>query len=149
MRFINLLLITLFSIFLSTFADAQFLDPDHKSKLDNYKDCVAILYKGKMLVDDYSPKGKCKLEQGMTGALTLATVELSDDGAKPIKNIAFKIAIRNSRTNTIWMYSDETTKEVQLEDVLKKCEQNDRIIIMTVDQQYALPHPEIELLGGC
>ena len=47
------------------------------------------------------------------------------------------------------MYSEKALLEVQLEDVLKKCERGDRIIFMTVDQKYSLPHHEIELNLGC
>lgn len=115
----------------------------------NYNNCAAILYKGKMLVNEYSPKGMCMLERGMKGKLTVAAVNLSDDGAIPVKNIGFKVAIRNQRTNTLWMYSDKTEQEVQLEDILEKCEKGDRIIIMTVDRNYSLPHHEISLDGGC
>ena len=115
----------------------------------NYKECAAILYKGNLLVNEYSPRGICKLEEGMTGTLTVATVKLSDSGGIPVKNIAFKVAIKNARTNTIWMYSEKALLEVQLEDILKKCEKGDRIIFMTVDQQYSLPHHEIELNSGC
>ena len=115
----------------------------------NYKDCAAILYKGNLLVNEYSPRGKCKLEEGMSGTLTVATVNLSDGGGAPIKNIGFKVAIKNGRTHTIWMYSEKTLQEVQLEDILKKCERGDRILFMTVDQKYSLPHNEIELNSGC
>ena len=117
----------------------------------NYKECAAILYKGKLLVDEYSPKGKCKLEQGMKGTLSVATITSSDSDNTPVpaKNIAFRVAIKNGRTNTIWMYSEKNLLEVQLEDILKKCEKGDRIIFMTVDQQYSLPHHEIELNSGC
>jgi len=115
----------------------------------NYNDCAAILYKGKLLVDEYSPRGVCKLEQGMTGTLTVATVTLSDDGGAPVKNIGFKVAIKNDRTNTLWMYADKTLQEVQVEDILKKCEKGDRIIFMTVDQKFSLPHHEIDVSWGC
>lgn len=115
----------------------------------NYNDCAAIFFNGKMLADEYSPEGKCKLGEGMKGTLTVGTVQLSDGDYIPVKNIAFKAAVRNSRTNTLWMYSEETLQEVQLEDILKKCESGDRIIIMTVDQRYSLPHHEIEVAWGC
>ncbi|MCO6477682.1 MAG: hypothetical protein J5I94_13710 [Phaeodactylibacter sp.] len=115
----------------------------------NYHDCAAIFFEGEMLADEYSPEGKCKLEAGRKGTLTVATVNLSGSAVVPVENIAFKVAIKNNRTNTIWMYSEKASQEVQLEDILKKCEPGDRIIIMTVDQRYSLPHHEVEVAGGC
>lgn len=114
-----------------------------------YNNCAAILYKGKLLVDEYSPDGRCKLEEGMKGTLTVATVKLTDKGGTPMKNISFKVAIKNGRTNTLWMYSDEALESVQLEDILKKCERGDSIIFMTVNQTFSLPHHEIEFNWGC
>lgn len=115
----------------------------------NYRDCTAIFFNGKMLANEYSPEGKCKLEQGMKGALTVATVKLSGKKGSPSTNIPFRVAVKNSRTNTLWMYSETALQRVQLEDILKKCEPGDRIIILTVDQRYSLPHHEIEVAGGC
>lgn len=110
-----------------------------------YSDCAAILYKGNLLVDEYSPKGICKIEEDMKGTLTVATIKSSDDGITPFRNIAFKVAIKNDRTNTIWLYSSKAFQEVELEDILKKCEYGDRIILMPVGQRYSLPHHEIEV----
>lgn len=115
-----------------------------------YSQCAAILFDGKVLVDDYSPRGICKLETGMKGKLSVATVNLSCRGnSTPINNIGFKVAIQNERTKTMWMYSDQMYMEVPLEEVLEKCEPGDRIIILTVGQQFSLPHNEIEIMGGC
>lgn len=114
-----------------------------------YTDCAAILFNGKVLVNDYSPEGICKLEDIRHGTISVATVDLSDDSKTPIKNIGFKVAIQNHRTNTLSMYSDETFQEVRLEHIIEKCEMGDHIIIMTVDQKYSLPHHEIEIRWGC
>lgn len=118
-------------------------------KSENYKDCAAILYKGNVLVNEYSPRGFCKLETGMTGPLTVASVALDEEGATPGKNISFRVAIKNERTNTMWMFSDQVYEEVQLEDILRKIEKDDKIIIMTVDRKYSLPHHEIKVVWGC
>ncbi len=116
---------------------------------EGYNECAAIFYKGEMLVDEYSPKGKCKLEQGMKGTLSLSAVELNDQKAKPTKRLAFQVAIKNIKTNTLYMYSDEVFESVQLEDILKKCMVGDHIIFLTTDQQYNLSHHEIEIVWGC
>jgi hypothetical protein len=116
---------------------------------ETFADCAAIIYKGEMLVDEYSPRGKCKLEGGMKGIITVSAVELNEQGARPVKNIPFKIAIKDAETNTQWMFSDKTFKKVMLEDILKECNNGDKIIIITTDQKYALPHNEIEIMDGC
>ena len=117
---------------------------------NNYHDCTAILLNGKILVNEYSPRGFCKLEPKAKGTISVATVSLDDDGARPTnKKIGFRVAIRNERTNTLWMYSPEVLFEVDLKGILNRCEFNDKIIIMTVDQQYSLPHHEIEVYDGC
>ena len=85
----------------------------------------------------------------MKGAISVATVSLSEDGGTPVKNISFRVAIKNERTNTMYMYSEKTFQEVQLEDILKSCEIGDKIIIMTVDQKYSLPHHVIDVKWGC
>lgn len=119
----------------------------HKND-DQYQDCAAIIFNGEMLVDDYSPRGVCQLKHKMSGKLSVSTVELSEHGGKPKKEIGFQIAIRNTATNTLWMYSKKVIKEVMLEDVLSKCQPGDQIVFMTVDQEYALPHNEIEIDWG-
>jgi hypothetical protein len=116
---------------------------------ETFTDCAAIIYKGEMLVDEYSPRGECKLNEGMRGVITVSAVELNEEGGRPVKNIPFKIAIKNGKTNTQWMFSDKTFNKVFLEDILKECNTGDKIIIITTDQKYALPHNEIEILDGC
>ncbi|MCO6493834.1 MAG: hypothetical protein J5I98_35770 [Phaeodactylibacter sp.] len=152
MQHVHSFLCTLLFIAVSLSSGAQSLDFFINALVPpNYSECAAILYNGNILVDEYSPTGKCKLDEKSTkGVLSVATVKSSDKGcAAPARNIAFKVAIKNGRTNTIWMYSEKALWEAQLEDILKKCEPGDRIILMTVDQRYSLPHPEIELNWGC
>jgi hypothetical protein len=72
-------------------------------------------------------------------------VELSEKGGTPKKAIEFQVAIKNTMTNTLWMYSREILDEVRFEDVLAKCQKGDKIVILTVDQEYSLTHHEIEI----
>ena len=150
MQVLNYVITTLLFISISLPNGAQSFDfLSSPPSYSNYKECAAILYNGKALVEDYSPRGKCKLEEGMKGKLSVSTVELTANRTTPVKKIGFKVAIKNDRTNTLWMYSEKELMEVQLEDILKKCEKGDRIIFMTVDQKISLPHHEIEILSGC
>lgn len=133
---------------LSTNAQNRFISSLLKSEND-FTECAAIFYEDKMLVDDYSPEGKCKLEQGMRGTLKVCTVNLSENGAVATENIAFKIAIKNAKTNTLWYYSDKAVYDVKSEDILDRCRENDKIIFMIVDRKYSLPHHEMEVIFGC
>lgn len=120
--------------------------------LDNqvhmFSSCAAIFLNDEMLVEDYSPNAVCMLDEGATGILAVSVVSISTDMIVPYENIGFKVAIRNSETNTLWLFSEETFLEVDLEKVLAKCKLGDRIVLLTVDEQYSLPHNEI-FFGGC
>jgi hypothetical protein len=156
MQLLNLIFATMLFVSASVSSGAQSQSSNIFSPLiftthtpaETFNDCAAILYNDRVLVDSYSPEGKCKLEMGMKGLISVAAVHLT--GCQQVgQKIDFRVAIKNDRTNTLWMYSEETFSELLLEDVLKKCERGDRIIIMTVDQKYSLPHHEIELVWGC
>ena len=119
----------------------SFTKPDPK-----YRDCAAIFFDGKYLVDDIVPKGKYELFPNMAGPLTSASVIFTNDGTEPIKDIAFQIAIKNNRTSTIWMFTKEAVLEIYLQDIIEKCEPGDSLIIMPADQQYPLSQHEIVLI---
>ncbi len=116
---------------------------------ENYNDCAAIFYKGKMLVNEYSPKGKCKLETGMEGKLTVSAVSLSDKGAIPTTKIGFQVAIQNNRTNTLRLISQDELFEVELKTILEQCEKGDELIFLTTDKKYSLPHHRVAVIDGC
>ncbi len=152
MQTLNLIFSALLFVSTALSSGAQSLDifPDYIPAPDaNYKECAAILFDGKMLVDDYSPQGKCKVSAGTKGKLTVSEVQLGCQSAKPLKGVGFRVAIKNDRTNTLWMYSPKVLFEVNIQEVLKKCEQGDSILIMTEDQKYSLPHHVIEVDWGC
>ena len=143
-------LMTLMITFLATEAFAQPAPPSCLSaEKQPFSDCAAIFVNQDMLVDDYSPRGKCKISQDAKGTLYVSTTEFSMDLLNPMKSIAFRIAIINSSTNTIWQFSDKTYKKIELEKIIGKCQVGDDILIMTVDQEYALPHNKIEIEWGC
>lgn len=149
MKDLKLSLLLFFIIGIWGAANSQNSLPEAFAWDTDYSDCAAIIYNGKMLVDEYSPNGKCKLEQGMKGKLSLSTVQLSDKGGIPVRSLKFQIAIKNDKTNTMWMYSKGPLTEVNLEDVLKECKKDDRIIFLTTDKKIALTHHEIEIVRGC
>lgn len=108
-----------------------------------FSNCSAAFLNNKMVVDEYSTKGKSTIGTNATGTLTVCTAELSPTSAKAVDKIVFKIAIRDKDTKTLVMFSDEAFNQVNIQNVLKKCEKGDHIVLMTTDNQYALPHNEI------
>lgn len=144
------LLLTCFAFAAGLSAQASVNTPVCMSKSPApFSDCAAIFYKGQMLVNDYSPDGKCKLENNMKGRLTLSTVHLSPIGATPTKNIGFMVSIIDNETGTSWLFSDKILREVELEDILMQCRNGDKIQFLTVDKTISLPHNEIEVVWGC
>lgn len=109
----------------------------------SFNSCSAAFVGDKMVVDAYTPKGKCRLSDKTTGELTVQTVELSPTESKAIDKIDFKVAIRDKATGTLHMYSNETFRQVPVQRVLSTCKKGDQIVLLTVDKRYALPHNEI------
>lgn len=96
-----------------------------------------------MVVDQYTDLGKCVLPASAMGELTVCTANLSPTNSFPVDKIKFKIAIRDSNTKTLVMYSNETFKQVDIQKVMSKCRKGDSILLLTMDDEYALPHNEI------
>lgn len=123
--------------------------PGIKLPPTSYQNCAAILLDGKVLTKEFFQNEKARMAQGMTGKMTVASVSTTDSSVIPINNIRFQIAIKNNRTNTMWIYSKDDQMEVRLEDILEYCEQDDSIIIMPVDQRYSLSLHEMRVAVGC
>lgn len=105
--------------------------------------CSAAFINTKMVVDQYTTKGKCTVSANATGVLAIYTVELNPGKCNPKDKIDFKIAIRDKQTQTLTMYSDETFQQADIKEVLQKCDKGDKIILLTTNAKYALPHNEI------
>ena len=110
---------------------------------ESFSNCAAAFLDGKIVVDDYSPTGKCSLAADATGELTVCTANLSPTSSIPVDKIKFRIAIRDGNTKTLWMYSGDTFTKVNIRKVLDKCKKGDHIVLLTTDDEYALPHNEI------
>ena len=109
----------------------------------NNQQCAAAFLNTRMVVDEYSTKGQCRLALQSTGELTVQTVALSPTESKALEAIPFKVAIRNGETNTLTLYSSTDAVKVPVQDVLKRCRKGDSLVLMTVSDQYSLPHNEI------
>lgn len=110
---------------------------------ESFNDCAAICLNKKAIVTDYSPRGICEMELDASGKLAVYTVELTETAITPKQYIGFKIAVRDVATKTIWLFSEETYQEIEVEKVLKQCKKGDTILLLTVDKAFALPHNEI------
>jgi len=115
----------------------------HAFGQENYTNCTAAFLDNKLVVNEYSPDGKCIIDSTAQGTLTVSpatydnNVWIADDPAE------FMVAIRDKNTGTICMFSDKRYKKLEISLVLSKCRKGDRIVLMTMDNHLSLPHNEI------
>ena len=112
----------------------------------NFNSCSAAFLNNKMLVNEYSPAGKCSVSITEKGHLTVSTVELSANKSKAVDSIIFQVAIRNKETGTVMLFSNEKIRKIEIQKVLEKCKKGDHILVITLNDKYALPHNEILVL---
>lgn len=113
---------------------------------NKFTNCSAAFLNDKMIVTEYNSKGKSIVREKATGELTVCTAELGPTTNKPVEKIVFKVAIRDKDSKTLVMFSDQAFKQIAIQNILKKCKKGDAIVLMTADNQYALPHNEILVL---
>ncbi len=113
---------------------------------DSFNECSAAFLNNKMVVDEYTTQGKCTVSGSAAGVLTVNTADLTPEGGKPRDQISFRIAIRDKNTGTLVMFSGEAVKQVEIQNILKKCSKGDHIVLMTTENRYVLPHNEILVL---
>ena len=106
---------------------------------DRFVNCTAAYLDNKLVVNEYSPDGRCELNPSATGELTVQTM----NDTTPTGKINFKIAIRDGNTKTLLSISDKTYQQVDIKTLLPKCRPGDSIVLLTMDDRYALPHNEI------
>jgi hypothetical protein len=116
-----------------------------ESKAQNdFNNCTAVLLNAKLIVDEYSPSGTCRISVGAAGKITIEPVTLEEDGRTlPQGKRRFKVAIRDGNTKTLLSFSDKTYTEIAIQDLLKACKKGDFIVFMTLDRDLALPHNEV------
>jgi hypothetical protein len=108
--------------------------------------CTAAFLDGKLVVNEYSPEGKCMLDSTATGILTVSPSTYENDKWTADYEADFMVAVRDRNTGTLWMYSDKRYKKLDIAKVLAKCRKGDRIVLLTLDDLLALPHNEILIL---
>ena len=112
-----------------------------------FTDCSAALLNNIMIVDEYSPEGKCVLDSTATGTLTVCTMELwpEKEKCRPTSKLKFMVAFRDHNTKTLMMYSNKVYEEIEISKLTKACRKGYYIVLLTMKDQYALPHNEILL----
>lgn len=108
--------------------------------------CSAAFVEGKMVVNEYTPNGRCQLPAKAMGTLTVQTVALTPTDAKALGKIGFKVAIRDKASGTLRMFSGDTFRQLPVQRVLAHCRKGDRVVLLTTQKRYALPHNEILIL---
>lgn len=110
---------------------------------EKFTNCAAAFLNDQLVVDEYSPTGKCVLSKNATGTLTVCTADLSPEKSFPTGKLQFMVGIRDGNTKTICMYSKAALKTADISKIMEKCKVGDSIVLMTLKDEYALPHNEI------
>lgn len=113
----------------------------------DFRNCSAAFLDKKIIVNEYTDSGKCLLPKTAQGELTVCTAELWPDHSIPKEKLDFKIAIRDKDTGTLVMYSGDTYRKIDIQQVLTQCRPGDRIVLLTLKREFALPHNEILVQG--
>ena len=137
-----------FFMFVTLLTSGQSLDFLEFTKPVTYQFPAGILLDGEICDANYFNKSKTKLALNTTGTLTMAAISCNKDGA-PTKKIAFQVAVKNERTNTMWIYTKAPVTELDIHEVMLKCEMGDRIIVMPAEQKYELSNNEMYIQAGC
>jgi len=110
---------------------------------EHFSSCSAAFLDNKLIVDDYSPRGRSILSQNAQGSLTVAEATFEDNKWYQTALIDFMVAIRDKNTQTLMMYSTEKYQKIDLQRVMAQCQKGDHIVLLTTKNKYALPHNEI------
>ena len=110
---------------------------------DKFSNCAAAFLDNKMIVEKYEPNAKAHISKSSIGELKVSTVNISEKETLAVDKILFSIAIKDSKTGTIILATKKPVLKYDLSTILTKCKTGDSIVILTENEQYALPHNEI------
>jgi hypothetical protein len=68
---------------------------------------------------------------------------LSEKENKLVDNFAFSVAIKDKQTGTLMLFSKENYAKIDIRKILSRCHKGDSIVILTLNDEYSLPHNEI------
>ncbi|SOE22327.1 hypothetical protein SAMN06298216_2771 [Spirosomataceae bacterium TFI 002] len=112
---------------------------------DIHNECVAVFNGENMIVDEFSPRGKSEISQKSSGSLTVNLVELGDE-VKKGNAVSFYIAIKDAKTQTLTMSTNNAAKSFDLSSIQKRTKIGDKIVILLSDEKFALPTEQHEIL---
>lgn len=113
---------------------------------NTYTRCTAAFLNDHLIVNEYSPEGKCMLDSTSRGMLTVCPATYENGKWTQEYQAEFMVAVRDKDTRTFWMFSDKRYKKLEISKVLAECRKGDQIVLLTVDSRLALPHNEILVL---
>lgn len=108
-----------------------------------FTNCTAAFLDNKLVVNEYSPEGTCTLDSTAHGTLTVCPATYNNDVWTANAPAAFMVAIRDKNTGTLCMMSNKTYKKIEISQVMSKSQKGDHIVLLTLDNELALPHNEI------
>lgn len=108
-----------------------------------FTNCAAAFLDKKMIVAEYTPKTKATIALNAQGELSVGTVALSEKENKLVDNVAFSVAIKDKETGTLMLFSKENYAKIDIRKILSICHKGDSIVILTLNNEYSLPHNEI------
>lgn len=112
-----------------------------------HQTCAAIVYANKAVEKSDRP---LMIKPDTKGTLSVATVKMSEAGTALMDPIAFRVAIKDHKTQTLWMATDQVYHdEVDLAELLPFCGQGDQLVFMPVDRRYGLLAQAIVVGDGC
>ncbi len=115
-----------------------------QAQREDFSSCAGAFLGKKLVVNEYTTTGTCVMAATATGELTLRPVFFTEgEDLKRGDKIPFKVAIRNGSTKTLLLWSEKTYRELDIQKVLKDCKKGDSVVLLTLDRQWSVPHPEI------
>lgn len=111
-----------------------------------HQECTAIMYGDLPLEKSEQP---VRIKPDAKGVFSLATVSMSEAGTVPVDPVSFRVAIKDAKTQTIWMPTDQVYQDVDLEKLLPFCSNGDELIFMPVDRRFGLLQRTVVVGDGC
>jgi hypothetical protein len=114
--------------------------------------CSVICFNTSWLIPFYTPKEKCNLSRKANGIISVhETYDVTEVNKFKKDFIPFRVLILKKKDQQKIVYSDQIYLSIRAEEVMKKCDVGDKIIIeLTNEVEFFLPHNVINILeGGC
>ena len=142
------LLATLTILSINMSAQMMFNDSYRQEINTDYTIELVLKYGDHQLADMPWSSTKLMLGGDMYESLSLM---IKDDSRRlsAIEIPTFQIAIKDLKTGTQRMYSNEVYTQIPVDEIIDRCKDGESLIILTTDRKYALPNNEIGLLLGC